>query len=607
MPAPTLTGSSSEYLVAPTYCFTDDGVTQASVGQQVKRWYNILLAGFMEQVTLGSRPTLRQDASSNYYLEFDGTDDYLDSATGLFNGAVISYSIACVIRGLPTSTQVICRASHSASASAHGIFLEASHLSQHGRNSGTSFVGYRYRDLHPNASIVAQNVWDTTNDILYHRCYGSATGSGSLSSVSMTPGSLNHFRIGANSGTAGVYGKINVYALVQGNGLWSSTEREDLESYHAALLPANPIAPALENLSSATSLWTSGSGYNTFRIPVVCWYDDGTSNGILFAAAEGRSSTADDGNVDIVLRSSTDLGATWAASATIQDNGTNVAGNPVLVPDPANGKLHLLFVRQTAGDGAGHGATTRRPWYTYSTDDGATWATAVELTTVRESGWSWYAFGPARGVVLPNGRIVVPANHSDAIYGSPYYKAHLVYSDDGGATWAKSSAIGPLGANEMSLDVSGSGVLCTIRNTAGSRLFMLSADGSTVADATAESDLAGNACQAGMVIMGGRMLLSHVASATRTDCLVLSATDYDADPTFDRGTEISYAESGSALGAAYSQMCEIPGNKAAILWEYGSSVGAYTDVRFQTFDPLDLDLATFNPAWARNSNVLIGM
>lgn len=587
MPIPALTGTVAEYLVAPAYCFTDDGVTQASVGQQVKRWYNVTLAGFLEQATVGSRPTLRQDASSNYYLEFDGTDDYIDSGTGLFNGSVISYSIAFALRGLPNTLQVICRANHSASTSAHGMYIEASHFLIHGRSSAAAFVGYKYRDIYPNASVVLQNVWDTSTDTLYHRCYGSGTGDSSTSGATMTPGTLTHFRVGANSGTAGFYSKINVYGLVQGNGLWTTTEREDLEAYHASLLPTTYIAPSLQNLSASTALWTSGTGYNTYRIPSICWYDDGV-NGIIFAAAEGRSSTADDSDVDIVLRSSTDLGATWAASAVAQSNGSNIAGNPVLIPDPTNGKLHLLFMRQTAGDGAAHGSTTRRPWYTYSSDDGATWAAAVELTSIRESGWSWYAFGPGRGVVLPNGRLVAPANHSDAIYGSPYYKAHLVYSDDGGATWAKSSAFGPLGANEMSLDVVGDGVLCTLRNTAGSRMFMLSADGSTVAEATVESDLAGNACQAGMVILGGRMLLSHVASSTRTDCLVLSATDYDANPTFDRGTEISYAETGSALGAAYSQMCEIPGNKVAILWEYGSAVGNYTELRFQTFEPLGL-------------------
>jgi sialidase-1 len=57
---------------------------------------------------------------------------------------------------------------------------------------------------------------------------------------------------------------------------------------------------------------------------------------------------------------------------------------------------------------------------------------------VRKQGWSWYATGPVHGIQLASGRLVVPCNHVVGAHGAGGWhdRAHIVYSDDGGDTWA---------------------------------------------------------------------------------------------------------------------------------------------------------------------------
>lgn len=76
--------------VDPTTTFTDTArTTSATVGDAVAGWADKSGNGYhASQPTLASRPILRQDAGGAYYLEFDGSNDFItsgsiDFATGL--------------------------------------------------------------------------------------------------------------------------------------------------------------------------------------------------------------------------------------------------------------------------------------------------------------------------------------------------------------------------------------------------------------------------------------------------------------------------------------------------------------------------------------------
>lgn len=79
------------YDVHPDYCWTDSvGGTNATVGDTVAALSDRSGNGnHATQATSTNRPTLRQDGSSNYYLEFDGVNDALTyttfAATGDFS------------------------------------------------------------------------------------------------------------------------------------------------------------------------------------------------------------------------------------------------------------------------------------------------------------------------------------------------------------------------------------------------------------------------------------------------------------------------------------------------------------------------------------------
>lgn len=191
-------------------------------------------------------------------------------------------------------------------------------------------------------------------------------------------------------------------------------------------------------------------GYHTYRIPAIVQ----TKNGTLLAFAEGRvNGWGDHGNIDIVLKRSTDGGKTWSALKVVQDDGNHQCGNPAPVVDLRNGRIILLSNGSDKSEGqVMKGEGTRECYVQYSNDDGLTWTPRRNISSqVRPEGWRWYAMGPCSGIQIREGkhkgRLVVAANHSDE--AGAYY-SHSLYSDDGGKTWKVGSTAG-LGSNESQI------------------------------------------------------------------------------------------------------------------------------------------------------------
>ncbi|WP_052573468.1 sialidase family protein [Haloferula sp. BvORR071] len=181
-----------------------------------------------------------------------------------------------------------------------------------------------------------------------------------------------------------------------------------------------------------TPLFTAGAdGYHTYRIPTLLR----SASGTLLAFCEGRkSSGTDHGDIDIVLRRSTDGGQTWGPLAVIQEEGDTAPvtiGNPVPVLDESNGHIHLLFCRNNT-----------EAFHSVSTDDGLTWSPRKDITpVVKREGWGWIATGPVHGIQLKRGaqagRLLIPCDHRIGTPGKDKgpFGVQAVYSDDHGATW----------------------------------------------------------------------------------------------------------------------------------------------------------------------------
>ena len=106
-----------------------------------------------------------------------------------------------------------------------------------------------------------------------------------------------------------------------------------------ALLSLGVGASAAE-VTERVDLFSAGDGgVHTYRIPAIVQ----TQGGVLLAFAEARhNSRSDTGDIDLVVRRSTDGGRTWGETITVWDDGGNVCGNPCPVVDRRTGRVLLL-------------------------------------------------------------------------------------------------------------------------------------------------------------------------------------------------------------------------------------------------------------------------
>lgn len=183
------------------------------------------------------------------------------------------------------------------------------------------------------------------------------------------------------------------------------------------------------------------SGYSCFRIPAVVKSKDGT----LLAFAEGRvNNCGDAGDIDLVLKRSTDGGRTWGPLQVINEGGGDTHGNPAPIVDQRTGRIVLASTYNTGRDDS-QGCDVpcdRTPHLQYSDDDGVTWSAPRDLSdSLLPASWnSWYATGPVHGIQLTHGRhrgrllFTINTESHDGTRITANHAA-LAYSDDGGGTW----------------------------------------------------------------------------------------------------------------------------------------------------------------------------
>ncbi len=183
-----------------------------------------------------------------------------------------------------------------------------------------------------------------------------------------------------------------------------------------------------------SDLFVSGQeGYHTYRIPAIVVSTKGT----VLAFCEGRkTSSADHGDIDLLLRRSFNGGSTWQATQLVHEEGGTAKitiGNPCPIVD-REGTIHLVFCRNNA-----------RAFYTKSVDDGATFSHPCEITDAFRDfrfDWTRLASGPGHGLQIRSGRLVVPVWLNDGIGRN--YRSAVIYSNNAGATWKAGGIVEPL-------------------------------------------------------------------------------------------------------------------------------------------------------------------
>lgn len=100
--------------------WSDAGTTIAAVDDPVYRWKATNAATYVEQATLANRPILRQGANGKYYLEFDGTNDYLGgSGMSAFHTATqANHTIAALLKRTKNAAYQACVTSDNGTGAA---------------------------------------------------------------------------------------------------------------------------------------------------------------------------------------------------------------------------------------------------------------------------------------------------------------------------------------------------------------------------------------------------------------------------------------------------------------------------------------------------------
>jgi sialidase-1 len=338
-------------------------------------------------------------------------------------------------------------------------------------------------------------------------------------------------------------------------------------------------------------LWLAGDGdYHSYRIPALCL----SHKGSVLAFCEGRKhSRADAGEIDLLLRRSSDGGRTWLPTQVVATDPGMTVGNPAPVVDRDTGVIWLLLCKNPAEGGEDKirkGLAERTVWLTHSSDDGLTWTAPTEITRdVKRPDWTWYATGPCHGIQLRSGRLVIPCDHrvrAQTVQDEGRF-SHTIYSDDRGATWHIGGVVPQEGTNEsVAVELPDGTVYLSCRDQAkrGRRCAARSRDGGlTFPDHRFDDALVEPTCQGSLERLtapDGRhlVLFSNPASATRDTLTVkLSA---DNCQTWSAGKVL---EPGRA---AYSDLAVATSGEVLCLYERGAA------------SPYDaLTLARFDLAW----------
>ena len=199
---------------------------------------------------------------------------------------------------------------------------------------------------------------------------------------------------------------------------------------------------------------TGKEGYDRYAIPAIVE----TNTQTLLAFAEGRGGKwyNDMGDIDILVKRSNDGGETWSPLQVILDDGPHSCQNPVPIVDQPRGRIVLVSTRKAAQDIyrkvlAGTASERIQVWVCHSDDDGKTWSAPREITDeVQPDSMLWYATGPGSGLQIQEGpyagRMVIASNHT--LKGDKRYRAHSIYSDDGGMHWQMGGIVPGVDINE---------------------------------------------------------------------------------------------------------------------------------------------------------------
>jgi sialidase-1 len=349
-------------------------------------------------------------------------------------------------------------------------------------------------------------------------------------------------------------------------------------------------------------VYISGNeGYKSFRIPAIIKLTDGQ----LLAFAEGRvGGSGDFGNIDIVLKRSSDGGKTWSAIEKVIDYDSLQAGNPAPVvdlTDPKYPKGRIFLFYNTGNNHENeirHGKGIREAWYITSTDFGISWSKPVNITAQVHkpnqpkinpdynftADWRSYANTPGHAMQFTSGkykgRILVAANHSESSPKANFedYFSHTYYTDDHGKTFRLGETVMIPGSNEATAaEISGDKLMLNARNQKGdirARIVAISSNGGETWDTSYfDHNLPDPVCEGSILTIGeqnGKNILAfcNAADSLHRDNLTLRFS-FDDGNSWPVSIPVDKSPEGNIRSdyTAYSDIVKLSTDEIGVLYE----------------------------------------
>jgi sialidase-1 len=370
----------------------------------------------------------------------------------------------------------------------------------------------------------------------------------------------------------------------------------------------------VSKIQAQIPVYISGTeGHKSYRIPAII--KNGANE--LLAFAEGRVGGSNDfGDINIVLKKSTDNGTTWGSMITVVDYNDLQAGNPSPVldtTDPNFPKGRIFLFYNTGNNHEGEirkGKGLREVWYKTSTDGGNTWSEAINITlqthrpnqpSINQSynfkeDWRHYANTPGHAMQFETGkykgRIFVASNHSA---GEPSqmaedYFAHGFYTDDHGKTFKLGENVNIAGSNEATATaISKNRLMLNARNQKGDKRYRIVAisnnGGETWNNIFFDENLPDPVCQGSILTIGkkkGKSILAfcNAADTKNRDNLTLRVSFDDGKNWPISKLVYSGKINKDKSPSAYSDIVKLSKKTIGILFEKDN----YSQIVFSAFD-----------------------
>ncbi len=330
----------------------------------------------------------------------------------------------------------------------------------------------------------------------------------------------------------------------------------------------------------------------TYRIPAIATTSDGT----VVAAFDRRNDGSADlpGNIDTVLRRSTDNGATWSEPQVVADYpAPQGCGDPSLLSDRDTGRLLLLctfshgevgFADSEPGSADDSDPRTLHVRVSISDDDGRSWTEPVDLNSqIKDKSWAGVFASSGHGVQTAGGRLLQPIVVRDS--AGRHHGANIV-SDDHGRTWHTGELL-TTGTDETKVTELADGRV--VHNSksvdGGERLRSISHDGGLSFGAAAPiPDLTDPGVNADEIRVGAeqpsRLLFSNPASRTERRNLTLRSS-------CDHGGHWSHGVVLHEGPAGYSALAMLPDGRVGVFAETGAD-GYFDKLTFRSVSLDDL-------------------